>query len=233
MPLGLSDGAKGAFRVGRFVANPAGAVGARPDGSGRAGDLLHLGVRDFRSEGGLLFLADGDLLTDRDEPRAFRVSQLGYLLGAGIGSDSLALQVDREEFLPVDRRGMGYKYWDLRATLPLAASPALSLAVSAGWLFKNDGTPARSDLTGAAFLRYAAAGEASLLGGRLKLLVAADALTDEGRRRFSPAGLSLSAGAGAFYGGADLVLSREENFVLDGPGRGGAWLLALRFPFSS
>ena len=247
-PAGEGERAHSGFvDLGGFVGNPPSCFGSRPDGSGQAGDLLRLALADsFGGRAG--FLADTLFLTDRGLGHSFRMTQFNYLLGLAFGDESVRLQVDREEDLPLDERGLNYKYWDIRgsllfsdgaktvpgvATMKRTSQTPWRAALTAGYFFKNRDYPARGDLTGLAFLRYAAEGELGLYGGKLKLKGAANFLTDEDRRRYRPASMGLSAGVGTALNGCEIWALREAHEILDGPGYYSAWLFSLRFPFDS
>jgi len=237
----------GFLDLGRFAGNPPTCFGSRPDGSGQAGELLRLSLDDsFAGHAG--FLADTLFLTDRGLGHSFRMTQFNYLLGMAFGEESWRLQVDREEDLPLDRRGLNYKYWDIRGSLLFSEGeqkvPGVAAvrttrgtpwraALTAGYFFKNRDYPARGDLTGLAFFRYAADVELALYAGKLKLKGTADFLTDQNRRHYKPASMGLSAGAGAVLSGYEIWALREVHDILDGPGYYSAWLFALRFPFDA
>jgi hypothetical protein len=233
----------GFLRVGRFSENRSGPA-ARPDGSGVAANLYQLALQDALAEGRAAWLGDALFLTDAGHG-LWRLSSLDYLLGAAVQDEAFRLQVDREEALPLDRGGSGFRVWDLRASLRMAQAPGkggeaaaaksgaypLRAALTLGWYFKNAGYPSRPDGTGKAFLRYAAEAEAALSGGRLLFSAGAQFLTDDHRRRYSPASAALSLGAGTSLQGLELWATREERRVLDGPGYDSCWLFSLRAPF--
>ncbi|HAH08222.1 MAG TPA: hypothetical protein DCM05_17140 [Elusimicrobia bacterium] len=236
----------GDLRYMRFVRNRDEPFGSRPDGSGRAGNLVGLSLAEsFGGRAGLL--ADGMALSDQSLGQTFRMSRMDYLLGAAFIDEAWRFQVDREEALPLDQGGPGWRAWDARLSLALGSKgekpqrgPAKTKtgesrpwrgALTLGWFFHNNTMPTRADGTGLAFLRYAGEFEYRLLSGRLRLSGAADALTDERRRRFAPSGLGLKLGVGVALDRFELFLTRESQDVLDGPGWNAAWLMGTRVSF--
>lgn len=238
----------GFLRYGRFIGSSESPIGSHPDGGGQAGNLYHLGLHDsFGGKAG--FVSDNLFLTDRSVGESYRMSQFDYLVGLAFAQEQWRVQVDREEALPLDRKGFGCRYWDIRGTFfisggeerkaPGVANVRISsprpwrAAFTIGHFIKNRSAPARGDMTGLAFLRYAAEAEADLYKGKLKLAAAADFLTDKNRRRNVPARLGLSLGIGTELADCELLVSHETDEILDGPGFASAWLLSARYPFGS
>ncbi|MFH1723625.1 MAG: hypothetical protein ABII00_03270 [Elusimicrobiota bacterium] len=176
----------GSVRVGHFFPGRDGAAAARPDASGTACNLYQLTLLDAFRGSRLGFLADLLAITDRDRGNSALPTQFGYLLGIGTRKGPWRIQFDREEILPLDRKGLSYRYWDARVgaifetgllrpkmTGPRYRQPRarddrrgrLRGELAVGYFLHNNSFPARSDLTGIALLRYNARAVLSSEGG--------------------------------------------------------------------
>lgn len=244
---GIERFQSGFLLVGHYFDNDRGAASARPDGTGTAYNLYELYVHDGVRGGKSGFLADVLFLSDREKNNLFNLSQLTYLLGLTFKSESLRLQFDREESIPLDRGGRSYRFWDVRGGMtftsgrkkPLPGAvrstkrgmgPEARGSLMVGYFLHNNSFPARSDLTGTAFLRYNARGEFGVKHGALFLVGEADFITQK-HRSLHPVDLRMSLGVGARYRGFDMTVTRESWDVLDHPGFASCYLFAVKYPF--
>lgn len=238
---GLERTQNGFLKVGNFLENPDGAASARPDGTGSAYNLyqlfLHDGVRGAKAG----FVGDLLLLTDRGSGSKLRVSELDYLLGVAFRQRDLRLQFNREESKPLDRRGPGWRYWDVRGEWEFTRSlggrvrpppgrraldASVGGALGAGWFLHNSGYHARFDRTGKAALRYHARASASAYGGTL--FAQGRWITDE-RGALRPVSMEYSLGVGARVKDAEIRVSREVGDVLDRLGYRAYYVLAFTY----
>lgn len=214
-----------AVTFGNYLRNR-GSASARPDGSGAANSRTQFYLRDH-SDGDLIhFIADGVLLSDSD--KFYRPASLDYYLGVRKQSPSgRFLGIGREEALPLDRKGFNSRAWDLRLGTAWLSGGAAGAYV--GWFFKNDGRPARPDLSGEAYLRYAV-----FLHGRngpVAFRVDGDFVTDERRRRYRPASLDLSVAGAIHWKRWEISLAYKPWIPLDRKGTIESWLLGFTFRF--
>lgn len=217
---------EGVATVGSWLANR-GNVSARPDGSGAARTLVGLAIRDHQSGDRVRFLGDAVFLTDRAGVLS-RVASIDYYLGAaGVNDNGGWFQVGRDEARPLDRSGFSFRTWDLRVGKTWKAGGSAGLF--AGWFFKNDGRPARPDLSGEACMRYSAFFRVER--GALGLRVDADLMTDARRRRYRPVSLDLSVAPFARWGDGELSVAYKPWFTLDRRGAVEAWLLSVGYRF--
>lgn len=235
---------EGSLSLGYYFRNRDNAAASRPDGSGSAHLLQRLFLRDAVRGDHLSLLADVTTLTGRESGKRFELTQCDYLLGVALQSGAFRLQFDREEYLPVDRGGLSYRYWDARGALvfgdlggppgkqPNRRGGGFGGLLSVGHFLRNKAFPARRDLSGEAYMRYGARLEALALRG-LRLSVEADALTDEHHRRYAPANLDLSLGVGFRHKGVETGIVRESSDALDRPGYDSRWLFLVTYHFDS
>ena len=183
-------------------------------------------------------------LTDRFSPLAIKPRSFDYLLGLSTRDGNIKVQFDREEFLPLDISGLNYHYWDVRGSYLInypktgggRNSPApygINGVLSVGYFLDNDGTPARLDNTGVAFLRYRAALNVSLFQGRLLLRGDSDFLTDKNQRRYDPTDLDLALGVGTSFQNFEIMFYRKSRQALDEQGYVSYYFLSLRTYFDS
>lgn len=234
---------------GSYVINKGGAASARPDGSGSALFQYRGYLEDAINGDQLKCLADMSFLTDRQSPPTFKPRSFDYLLGVSTRGENLKLQFDREEFIPLDRSGLNYRYWDVRGSyiFNLASgdtagiknlnrkptSYGLSGVLSAGYFLHNADMPARIDNSGLAFMRYRAGVNAQLMDGLILFRGDADFLTDRNDRRYAPADLDLALGIGTSYQGSEIMIYRKTRQALDRGGYAGYYFISFRQYFDS
>ncbi|MBI4423867.1 MAG: hypothetical protein HY554_09075 [Elusimicrobia bacterium] len=220
---------EGAMAVGSYLKNR-GNASARPDGSGTAQNRYQLFLRDRAATDQWRFLGDLVFLTDRHRS-AFKPVSMDYYLAAARRVGVRTLQIGRDEAFALDRSGKRSRYWDVR--MGLGSEGRASAGGSVGWFFKNDGHSARPDLSGEAFLRYAAF--LNMTPWRQAVVrVNADFLTDKRQRRFVPAALDLAVRTGwVFADSSELVAGWEPRYSLDREHAAHAWTLSAIYRFDS
>jgi hypothetical protein len=236
--------------VSHFLEGDAESPSAHPDGTGKAYNAYELYVLDGTKGEKAGFLGDVLFLSDRERPDHFNFTQFNYLLGMDFKSDSLRLQFDREEDLPIDEKGLSYRYWDARASFEFGGGDEqtrslrgpsvpkletwekwLSGRAMVGWFLHNKSFPARSDLSGLAFLRYNARVELSLPEG-VFLSGEGDWVTER-PHGFNPVELNTSLGVGWRQGPMELAVTQETNKLLDRQGYNRCHLVSLSWLFTS
>lgn len=220
----------GFFGAGQYVANRGNAA-ARPDGSGAARSRYQLFLRDRASADQVRLLAHGVFLTDR-AGSLFRLASLDYYLGLTRHADSGGwVGVGRGEALPLDRKGLSRRFWDLRVGTTRSGGPVRS-GLYAGWFFKNDGRPARPDHSGEALFKYTGFLHLSPKGP-FRARLEADFLTDERRRRYRPVSVDVRVELAARREGSELAVAWEPWYMLDRRGVAEAWTVTYVFRFDS
>lgn len=242
---------EGFVRVGHFLKNDERAVGARPDGSGSAYNLYQIYIVDALKGEKSNFLADMFFLSDHDRGDKFNLSSYDYLLGLAFKGPEWNLQFNREEGMPIDRGGVGFRYWDARLStsqttgeqkkslgrIPIYARPKRSPIIAKwtamiGYFLHNNTYMARTDGTDPAQLRYQARGELIHASKKIKLVGEADFLTGQ-HKAFKPLSVQVSYGFALSSYGAEVAILREFRENLDGPGFFPSYMLRMTYAFDT